>query len=439
MAAAPRQKRKASSPTASRNKLSKGEASLLELKNFTEEYLDIVSKLGSNYAYKTMQTIVTDLEKAELNLYKAELNPYTEKQQTFLINQNNILNELTTQLNVKQIEDKSPKLIEYRSNPEYPENIELGIMDYQTIPLYIKSVPYVPRSFKIFLSEQHRSKTRKGVTTKPRADAFAEMFEVMNRSVKLLDDELSNNNKEFLTVAELATKPITLVHDSLVLFSGIADVIVSSSDIKKWITSGRGSVDMLFRSTTVDLRIAIHFAPQRKLENHTNLTLFHQLVGKNEDMGDEYKDKNINDGTNIQIIFVLTLSGGDKIPYVSPSNSWEAEVLFRPATYTYDGYFTTTKDNTTFLFIKVIKSADRPDLIKHADFNKIRRNRAMRYMLGREDTEGSASSSSEGSSEGGFKKNTIKKNKRRTRKHIRNKKHSRTRKHRLTKKRFYKK
>ena len=138
---------------------------------------------------------------------------------------------------------------------------------------------------------------------------------------------------------------------SMIIFSGISHVICSNDQLSLFL---EGTASMFFppRSWSLDLRVAVHFSPEREPDV-------------------------ISGNIPFKVIFMLRT---DKVCYVSPNSSWEAEV-FKPAgNYYYKEHFMadyneiignavkhTKKVNMCKLLVIVIEKIEPIDILKKTE------------------------------------------------------------------------
>lgn len=95
------------------------------------------------------------------------------------------------------------------------------------------------------------------------------------------------------------------------------------------------------KSFTLDLRVAIHFSYDRMFDSAN--TYLMRLY-------DKYNIPKTNI-TKLKIIFIEKYNGNSGFAYVSPSSSWEAEVLKGPSNYRYVEHFHKDRGEYIILFI----------------------------------------------------------------------------------------
>lgn len=301
------------------------------------------------------------------------LSPET---QDFFQNQNRIIDIAHSTLidNFERLTpDKRSIITQYKAAPEYPENYEERFLDYELLlPFFNRGIDYLPYTFKTHLIETSRKHGE-------RVSVFKKMFDVMKEKTPLLFETI--NSIEGLSPAT-----------SGYIFAGITYNIISSNIISNWLMDSPIEKELLFRSFSFDVRVALKFAGPR---NSNDDKEFDNLIGtiQNIDpmsfsMAVDNAERNRQNTLDIEsrlgelkatdmrrisdLEAQLVIAGMKEMvqvkviiymeyeniqqPYISYDNSWETEVLYNPATYIPTGKkCICVNSNIIYLFIEVVK------------------------------------------------------------------------------------
>ena len=217
---------------------------------------------------------------------------------------------------------------EWRSTEEWPESA--GTMVYSLVNLIIlQNTTFVPDLLLTYILEEPEERRKQILSTiysrvYSQIDIFNDYIKKSMRSVSSVVDKKVLYKMPPLSLPKGVRPPI------LYLFTGIKQVVISDSQLYNFMTSERIRFFPL-RSWTVDMRVAMQFTSEDDTYARDGTWEIPGTAEKNEELKQLL---NINDP--FRLIFI---TAQEEIFYVTPTSSWEAEVLMPTGRYHYGGHF----------------------------------------------------------------------------------------------------
>ena len=257
-----------------------------------------------------------------IQLYDNYLNNWSQgeiffRPQNLPIEIKSVINNLTSKYLLKD------KLItDWRSVEEMPESYEYQEIIYSIVNLIIRntefSYHFLPNGIKNFILEYKDPVFRKKL--------LKSIYFKTYKNIPKLNNLLQNKQTEVSTIFNNMTSDEQKYFESLYqsnefiyIFSGVNISVLNNDDLVQFLKPNAGK-DFPIRSWSIDLRVAMQFTSS-------------QESGARKD---EKKRVILKSGNPFRVIFITKR---EKLCYVSPSESWEAEVLFPYSKYKYEKHF----------------------------------------------------------------------------------------------------
>jgi len=245
-------------------------------------------------------------------------------------------------------EEANYKIIyEYRQNPEYPDTFDINSFDY-TLTIFEKKM-YIPKLLIDYLN----------TITRKDDERYKTLLKAYNHTINSIQDLFENINKFNDINGGNINRILSEFDNNILLYSGVSPNVISNEMIT---TLKHRPLFIALKSFTLDLRVAIHFSYDRMFDI------------ANTDLMELYDQYNIPipiPTTNIpklKIIFIEKYNGNSGFAYISPSSSWEAEVLKGPSNYRYVEHFHKDRGTYIILFIIVEIIPDRVYVYNKAEY-----------------------------------------------------------------------
>ena len=241
-------------------------------------------------------------------------------------------------------------IYEWREVEEFPESV--GTMVYSLVNLLIlQNSKFIPDGLFAFISEKPERNRKQILST---------IYQEVYKKIQIFNNYIKQNMKPVSSVVsrDVLNRMPPVPYESqvkppvLYLFTGIKKVVISDSQLYDFMTSKRNHFFPL-RSWTVDMRVAMQFTSEDDVNARDGTWEIPGRPGK--------KDERLKQLLNIKESFrLIFITAQEEILYVTPDNSWEAEVLIPSGTYYYGGAFkkrikyygpNSTKQEKLFLFI----------------------------------------------------------------------------------------
>ena len=224
----------------------------------------------------------------------------------------------------------------YRQEAEYPESFDTKFNYHLALYKSPKSLPidilfYIdPELFK-FLSTISRTSTD-GKSTR-----FEQFMEAYSNTITNTPD-LFTTIRDFTTT--VYTTPVRL-RDNLFIYSGVSPYAITTRELIQLLQARPARPLLIYvKSFTLDLRVAIHFAHIREQkECFPNAGTSELLELLEKQYGVSITEPNFK-VIFIQKLILEQLRDGNHInglAFISPTGSWEAEVLKGPSNYSLAG------------------------------------------------------------------------------------------------------
>lgn len=218
-------------------------------------------------------------------------------------------------------------IYEYRQNPEYPDTYEINSFDY-TLTIFEKKM-YIPKTLIDHLN----------TITRKEGERYNTLLKAYNHTISSIPDLFKNINDFNHENGGNINRILSGFGNNILLYSGVSPNVITNEMI---ITLIDGMpLFIALKSFTLDLRVAIHFSYDRMFDSAN--TYLMRLY-------DKYNIPKTNI-TKLKIIFIEKYNGNSGFAYVSPSSSWEAEVLKGPSNYRYVEHFHKDRGEYIILFI----------------------------------------------------------------------------------------
>ena len=232
-----------------------------------------------------------------------------------------------------KVNSKFEVIYSYRQEAEYPESFDTEFNYHLAQYKSPESLPidmlfYIdPELFK-FLSTISRTSTD-GKSTR-----FEQFMEAYSNTITNTPD-LFTTIRDFTTT--VYTTPVRL-RDNLFIYSGVSPYAITTRELIQLLQARPARPLLIYvKSFTLDLRVAIHFAHIRSQNVGFPNADTSELLGLLRPYGVSITEP------NFKVIFIqkLILETGNHInglAFISPTGSWEAEVLKGPSNYRLAGY-----------------------------------------------------------------------------------------------------
>jgi hypothetical protein len=302
-------------------------------------------------------------------------------------------------------QDKFPKLLEYRSNPEFPEtcrSITYSLM--KELNKFIEDIrarmtngnlyqkwekldctPVLNRHIAPYLREIPR-KAHAAVASMVIADDGVDSNDIQlkfedNGSIEWLDDH--PRERALYQLVRATILPMTTLQGEIksietqsipfdtkinksnpcYLYSGQSKYLFDNDDNFNEFLAGNQNVNNFITSWSIDARVACHFADIQDNNEIINREVIKYLKEKNE------TESKFIAHTKYKLLFAYKCNSEEQIPFVSPSSSWEAEVCMSASSLMYEsiGCIDSYDDTCIILLIIVTRRANTfnlPDIRK---------------------------------------------------------------------------
>jgi hypothetical protein len=289
-------------------------------------------------------------------------------------------------------QDKFPKLLEYRSNPELPETCRY--ITYSLMKELNKFIEDVRarmtadnQSWKTLectpVLNRHIAPYLREISRKDHAVA-ASMDIADDGSIEWLDDH--PRERALYQLIRATILPMTTLQGEIksietqsipfdtkinksnpcYLYSGQSKYLFGSVEDFNEFLAGNQNVNNFITSWSIDARVACHFADIQDNNEIINREVIKYLKGKTE------TESKFSAHTKYKLLFAYKCRSEEKIPFVSPHSSWEAEVCMSASSLMYEsiGCIDSYDDTCIILLIIVTKTANTFNLPDMRKLNK---------------------------------------------------------------------